>query len=266
MMKVKLRPMVLGVASFLIVAMSIFHIFFSSVSDEYLAHKKTHKLILKERDSKTIELLNEFNEKVKSIKDNKSMLLLSNKLLKDYKNHYKESKIKLKNYNDKKRKLVIEHSFRGRSSFHFWLFIFGLVTALLFFSCKSLYDDIVKGSAYKFQFLSLTGIAVSFFWLIHLFFFTQKDFSQNSYVAFILLCAILSTFFVYFLVKNYTYKDDIILKQLSLIDRIKTIHYPKIAIKALYSERNDRALNSNESVEDNTNAFDKDILVTLNNI
>ncbi len=253
--------------SFVLITMSLFHIFFPPYSSEYLQHKSTLNKIVKNRDSIAFSIIeNHRKSLINNELDSVSLDLISTKLVSDYRTHYENYKTIIKNFNTKKKKLALEHSFLGRKSFHFWVFVFGLVSALMFFSCKSLYSDIVNGSTYRFQFISLTGIAVSFFWMIHLIFFTQKDFSKHNYFLMIIGCACLATFFTYFLVKNYTYKDDIILKQLSLIDKIKTIHYPRVALKALYAERNDKAMLATDTVRENADAFDHDILTTLKDV
>lgn len=245
-----------GIVTFLLVTMSMFHIFFPARS-----------VTLKPNDLEYHKTINERNTLL-----NKHLEDLKNKIITP-ENYYEKTTLLLSDYSQKikilnnKRNLLKKNlSFRGRTSLRFWIFIFGLVSALMFFSCKSLYDDIINGSNYGFQFVSLTGITVAFFWLIHLIFLTQKDFSENSYVLIISLCAWLATFFTYFLVKNYTYKDDIILKQLSLIDKIKTIHYPRVALKALYAERNDKAMLATDTVKENADAFDKDIVSTLKDV
>ncbi|RBW61002.1 hypothetical protein DS884_04005 [Tenacibaculum sp. E3R01] len=235
--------------------MSLFHIFFNKYSDEYNEHYKNYSLIIKERNQVQDSLLKELGNTLTISEYKKARV-----------EKWKLSQNKLKIYTKKKKRLAKEHSFRGRSSFRLWIYMFGLVILGLLFSCKSLYHDIVNGSTFKFQFISITGIAVSFFWVIHLTFLTHNDFSKNSYIIILLVAGALSSCFTYFLVKNYTYKDDLILKQLSLIDRIKTVHYPRVALKALYSERNDKAMLSADSVKENTNAFDDDIVTTLKGV
>ncbi len=252
----KVKATTLGIVAFLLVTMSLFHIFFSSLPTDLQQNNLDYQQVVQNRDNLLQKYLEDLHQGNITISTYYS---LTTQLLRDVK-----KKIHL--LNQEKNSIQQEHSFRGRNSFRFWVFLFGLVIALLFFSCKSLFDDITKGSGYQFQFLSITGIVVSIFWLIHLIFYTQKDFTKNSYIITILICASLSTYFIYFLVKNFTYKDDIILKQLSLIDRIKTIHYPRVALKALYSERNDRAMLSTDTVKENTDNFDKDILNSLKNI
>lgn len=253
--KDNIKSIILGIVAFCMVAMSLFHAPFKRYSKSFLEHKKNYTKIIKERSYLQDSLLNELGATLSITQYKKAK-----------KEYWKLSQNKLKAYTKKKKELITEHSFRGRSSFRFWLFAFGLVIALLFFSCKSLYHDIVNGSTFKFQFISLTGIIVSFFWLTHLLFLTQQDFNTNSYIAILLVAGALSSCFTYFLVKNYTYKDDLILKQLSLIDRIKTVHYPRVALKALYSERNDKAMLSADSVKENANAFDDDIVTTLKGV
>ncbi|WP_408044865.1 hypothetical protein [Tenacibaculum litopenaei] len=260
------KGLFLGMVAFFVVTMSLLHIFFPPFSNEYVAHRKTYKPIIRKRDSTNLALLEQFTDKITTQAKDSVVTELSKQLILEYKNHLDKANLRLQQYTKIKNELVQAQSFRGRSSFRFWIFMFGLTTLSLFFSCKSLFDDLSKGSSYRFQLLSLSGIFVSLFWITHLLFQTEKDFEQNTYVFAILLVALLASIFTYFLIKNYTYKDDIILRQLSLIDRIKTIHYPKVAIKALYSERNDKAMLSTDTVRENADAFDDDIVNTLKEI
>lgn len=236
--------------------MSLFHIFFEAHAPESKAIMLEYNETISYKNTKLNEYLEKLKNKEISTEDYYSF---THNLL-------ETTDSKIKRLSSDRIKVNNDFSFRGRSSFHFWIFVFGLVSALMFFSCKSLYHDIVHGSTFRFQFISLTGIAISFFWMIHLVFLTQKDFSKHNYFFMIIGCAIPATFFTFFLVKNYTYKDDIILKQLSLIDKIKTIHYPRVALKALYAERNDKAMLATDTVKENADAFDDDILTTLKDI
>ncbi|WP_160112013.1 hypothetical protein [Aquimarina sp. AU58] len=176
----------------------------------------------------------------------------------------KTSKQNVAKINAEKRQINRDHSFRGRSSFHFWIFVFGLVTALFFFSCKSLHDDFSRGSTFKFHFVSLTGILVSGFWFIHLIFLTQKDFTQNKYVLILVIAASLFAAFTYFLVKYYTYKDDIIYKKLSFLERIRSIHYPRVAKKAKHAEKAGLVVKSD--LDNDIDEFQNDLRDVVNNI
>jgi len=251
---IKPLPIIKGLVTFVLVTLSLFHIFFSPQSKSQLAHTPKYKQAVKQRDS---------------LQANYLLLLEQGKIsINEYVTKTRElassSKEKLLGLSAKRKELALEHSFRGRSSFHFWVFVFGLVMALFFFSCKSLYDDITKGSTFRFQFVSVTGIVVSFFWFFHLIFLTQSDFTKHNYVTVLLLCAVLCSVFIYFLVKYYSYKDDIILKQLSFIERVKTIHYPNIALKALYAEKYGEPLDSDLSIHSNVGNFEEDLKQTVN--
>lgn len=230
--------------------MSLFHIAFDRNTPEQIAHAPLYKIEAVKRDISIDSLQQLFSEN----------LITKNQYLSQYnitKNYYKES---LKKISGKRKYLARLHSFRGRSSFHFWLAQFGIIMLAFYFCCKSLYNDFVTGSTYKHQLISISGIVVCLFWMAHLIFLTQKDFNANKYILLLILCASLSSVFIYFLVKHYTYKDDIILKQLSFIERIRTIHYPSIAVKAKYAEKYDKSLISENKVEDEINEFQDDLL------
>ena len=79
-----------------------------------------------------------------------------------------------------------------------------------------------------------------------------------------MISAVLSSFFTYFLTKNLTYKEDLILKHLSLIERIKTIHYPLVAAKAKYAEKYGDIGYHASSVEEDAKDFQNDLKTTLN--
>jgi hypothetical protein len=251
----KLKAIIKGIGAFLIVTMSLFHVFFESKSKEQILHAPKYKQEVQVRDKAEEDLLIRFEKDLVSKKE-------FIEELRRQKEHYKSS---LKTLSDKRKALAREHSFRGRSSFHFWLFAFGLVSALFFFSCKSLYDDIVRSSKFKFHLVSISGVIVSCFYFIHLIFLTQNDFNKNKYFIVLLVCAILFSAFTYFLVKNYTYREDIILNQLSFIERIRTIHYPKIAIKARYAEKYGEVLETESNLEEQILDFEKDLINTIKN-
>ncbi|MCH2197104.1 hypothetical protein [Kordia sp.] len=245
-----------GIVMFLIVTMSLFHIFFSAKSPKLAENNAAYKLAINDRNSLQNEYLEALKNKTISIEEYYSSVkeLLS------------KSKEKIGAINDEKRAINFEHSFRGRNSFHFWIFVFGLVSALFFFSCKSLHNDFSRGSTVKFHLVSITGIIISFFWFIHLIFLTQNDFNKNKYIILTIVCASIFSVFTYFLVKYYTYKDQIILKQLSLLQRIKTIYYHDLAVRAVFAEKTGQPLESDKSTKESINEFDTDFMEVVKNI
>ncbi|WP_408032851.1 sensor histidine kinase [Tenacibaculum xiamenense] len=192
-----------GIFAFLMITLSLFHIFFENTSKEQRRIVLKYKNKVKERDKFQVDMLDEFDKgnlsKAKYIDETKKGFL-----------HYKEELIKII---DKKKQLTKEHTFRGRNSFHFWLYVTGIVTLGLFFSVKSLIDDVKRKNPFKQQFLSFTGVIVCIFWLIHHTFLTQKDFSKQNYVGLLILCSLISTAFIFYLIKytlrkkTYTKKD-----------------------------------------------------------
>jgi len=230
--------------------MSLFHYFFDAKSEEQIDHIPKYKIEAIKRDFSIDSLQQLFA--------NNS--ITKNNYLSQYsitKNYYKKS---LKKLSNRRKHLARLHSFRGRSSFHFWLSHFGIISLAFYFCCKSLYNDIVSGSTYKHQLIAVSGIIICLFWYTHLLFLTQKDFNSNKYIGTLFICAVFSSVFTYFLVKHYTYKDDLILKQLSFIERIRTIHYPSIAVKAKYAEKYDKSLISENRVEDDVKEFQDDLV------
>jgi len=229
--------------------MSLFHYFFDAKSKEQILHTPKYKIEAVKRDVSI---------------DSLQLLFANNIITKDHylkqydvtKNYYKKS---LKTLSNKRKYLARQYSFRGRSSFHFWLAQFGIISLAFYFCCKSLYSDFANGSTYRHQLVSVSGIIVCLFWYTHLIFLTQKDFNTNKYVGVLMLCAVLSAVFTYFLVKHYTYKDDIILNQLSFIERIRTIHYPAVAVKAKYAEKYDKAIISITKVDEEISQFQDDL-------
>lgn len=252
----KIFSFIKGVIAFLVVTLSLFHIFLESKSTAQIDYAPKYKEEFQKLHKQNIDYVNQLDSGIISKEE---YIQLAHQHLSSYKPILKE-------ISEKRKQLAEEHSFRGRSSLHFWIFVFGLVAALFFFSCKSLFDDISKGSTFKFQLVSLSGILVSFFWFIHLIFLTQKDFQENNYITAILVCAVLFSFFTYYLLKHYTYKDDIIYRQLSLLQRIKTIHYHNIALKALYAEEKGEPLLSRKDVSKDIQEFQADLKAVTENI
>ncbi|MFC5046945.1 hypothetical protein [Aquimarina hainanensis] len=234
----------------------MFHVFFNSKSPKVPANNKKYNEAIAYRNTTQQKYLEDLKSKKLSVDE---YYTLTKTLI-------NTSKKQIKSINKELGEINKEHSFRGRNSFHFWIFVFGLVTALFFFSCKSLKDDISRGSTFKFQLVSLSGILVSGFWAIHLLFLTQKDFSQNKYLGLIFVCAILFSAFTYFLVKYYTYKDQIIYKQLSFIERIKKIYFAELAFRARYAERVGEAYKSEKTVRDCIDEFQDDLKQVTSNI
>lgn len=252
---------------FSLVSLSLFCVFWNEYPDGYFEHKKNYKSIIKNRNTGFLETISNHQEKLKKLYPNDKILQgLSQDLSKEYNTILESSKTNLREYTKTKKEYELAHSFRGRSSFHFWLMLFGLVSALFYFACKSLFDDISKGSHFRHQFVSIAGLIVSGFWFVHLVFYTQNDFLQNKYIGVILISSVLFSFFTYFLIKYYAYKDQIIYSLLSFIKRVKNKHYKEIAVKALYSEKTGKPLVAKKTTNESIDEFDEDLLTTVKDL
>ncbi|WP_159090887.1 hypothetical protein [Aquimarina aquimarini] len=253
---IKILGAIKGVIAFLAVTLSLFHVFLEPKSQAQIDYAPKYKAEVKRLDSLQLHYINQLENQELTPKEYSVIA----------KKHIASYEPSLKKISSMRGKLAREHSFRGRSSLHFWVFVFGLVTALFFFSCKSLHDDFSRGSTFKFHFVSLTGILVSGFWFVHLIFLTQKDFQQNKYVLILAITASLFAVFTYFLIKYYTYKDQIIYKQLSFIERIKKIYYRDMIFKAMYAEESGKPYKSGKLVDDSIDEFHEDLKKVTENI
>lgn len=242
-------------------------VFFDEYSTEYLNHKKTYKEIIKKRNSDSKNLIYSFSEKLKTEYPNDSNIQnLADKLKEEYDTNFELNRSAIRKYNDVKRSLAGLHSFRGRSSLHFWLAAFGMVTLGFYFSIKSLFDSFSRGSTFKHQLVDLAGVIVCSFWAIHLIFLTQSDFLANRYVGTLLICSVLVSGFIYFTVKYFNYKDIAINKLTNLLIRTKENHFERVAVKAYYAEKNDKSIISLDTIKDNIESFDKDVEDTINQL
>ncbi|CAL2091766.1 conserved membrane hypothetical protein [Tenacibaculum sp. 190524A05c] len=250
-----------------LVVLSLISVFFDEYSPEYLSHKKTYKSIIKKRDRDNRELITSYSDKLKKqFPNDKNIQEIAEQLVIDYDNNYKQSKASIKAYNAKKKELVYAHSFRGRSSFHFWLALFGLVTLGFYFAVKSLFDSFSRGSTFKHQLVDIAGIIVCTFWAVHLIFLTQRDFLTNKYVGTLLLSSVLISGFIYFTVKYFNYKDLAIKNLADLLVRTKEEHYERVAVKAYYAEKNDKPIISLDTTKQNIEDFDKDVEETIKDL
>ena len=252
---IKLTSIIYGIVIFFIVAMSLFQVPFKRYSKEYSKHYKTYSSIIKERNQQQDSLLHELGQTL-TIKEFKLERLQAWNL----------SKKKLEKYIKIKNTLAKEHSFLGRGSFKFWLFIFGLVSLGFYFSLKSLFEDFRKPIRTGHEIISIIGISICLFWYYHLFFQTASDFYNETYLLFKLIVSIAISFFISRLIKYYAIKEGAISSLLNLVFRIKSKHFKKMTVKALYAERYDKSLITLESIKQQSNSFDEDVLKTVNNI
>ncbi len=208
--KTEFKSLLIGIVIFPIIAMSLFHVYFPRHSTELLEHKKLYKPIIAERDITHKKLIDELE---------KGEILVSEYLRLD-KVNTSNSKAKLKSYTKRKNEIIKNDMFLGRASFRYWIFFFGLVLPILYFSFKSLINDINRENKTGHKYISIGGIAVGFFWLYHLLFRTETDFNTQTYFYLILAISLLAGFFTHKLIKYFMKKYD---REESLLRNIRNL-------------------------------------------
>ncbi|WP_299838118.1 hypothetical protein [uncultured Tenacibaculum sp.] len=252
---IKIKSYLIGIGTTLIVSISLFSSPFKRYSEEFLKHKPNYNKIIKSRDFSQDSLLNELG---------KTLSIEQYKL--ERQRSWGKHQEQLREYQKKKKVIVKNHSFRGRTNFKFWLVQFGIIFLGFYMSVKSLYNDLKQPNDTGHKWGSLSAIFVTLFWLYHLFFKTANDFYQETYIISDLLIAVFATFFVRGLIKYYATKKSIISELVDLLIRIKKIHFKGVAVKAKYAEKHDKSLDCIETVDNQIDQFDKDINQTIEKI
>jgi hypothetical protein len=253
----KLISFLKGIALFLIIAMSLLHIFLDEESPEMIEHAKTYRPIINTRNEGYINLLNQL--KNNSISKEDYILSLESVM--------KTAKADLAAYNKKKYELAHEFSFNGRSSFGFWMFVFGLSFSFFVLSIRYTYFNIKNNKAKSlkksFIFESCAWISVSLFWVLHALFATTEDFSSTFYLLMGVLISILMSFAIVLYLKHVSQKQlkvyKIISNLLTLIGDIKVNHYFKMASIA----RND---DNKDTIQEDTKIVEEKILKSLKKV
>jgi len=231
----KIKQIFRGIVLFFLITMSLYHVLFDEFSNEQISHKKTYNPIIVERNSSQDLLLDEFEKN----KITKSEFL---KLYKSQTNFYKE---KINNYNYKKKDLALEHSFNGRNSFHYWLFIFGLSFSFfvlsLRYTFRIIYEHKNKNFKKSLLFEASAWMAVSLFWVSHTVFKKTDDLPTTIYalVTFIICFAI--SFSIFYVLKYMSERKEHTLESyrksivnlVTLISDIRINHYFLMAATAM---------------------------------
>lgn len=246
-MKLKINSIIKGIALFFIIAMSLLHIFLDEQSPEMVSHAKTYRPIINARNEGSQLLL----EQLKNNTITKEEYIIS------YESIMHTAKKDLAAYNKKKYNLAMEFSFNGRSSFSFWMFVFGLSFSFFVLSVRYTYfnfkknkDNTVKRS---FLFESCSWISVSLFWVLHALFATTEDFGTTFYLLLGVLISVLMSFAIVLYLKQAVNKQlkvyRVISNLLTLVGDVKVNHYFKIAKMASNKDNEDSIKNDTKIVE-----------------
>lgn len=233
--------------------MSLFHVPFKSFKQQLEPHKKQYRPIVAQRNKMQDSLLQQLGVTL-NISTYKKLKAAA----------WKGSQEKLKRYTQEKNKLIEEHKFLGNNSFKHWFFRFGLFTTLLYFTIKSLTNDLKATIPTGHQYASIGGISIAVFWLIHVLFIGASDYEIETYFFSILVISVLIGIFVFALAKYFVRKENIVKTLIALVVRLKQKHYRKVLVKALYADKHNKAMISETTLQEEALALDKDILTTIN--
>ncbi|MBC8753919.1 hypothetical protein H2O64_04505 [Kordia sp. YSTF-M3] len=250
-----------GMIIFLIIIMSLIHVYFGNKPDGTRENYLEYKSIIQERDSVQNILLLQLSN---SIINKEQYIEKSNIKSELYSN-------KIKACNKEKRAIINSFKFNGRKSFHYWLFIFGLSFSFFFlairYTYRIIYDHKNTHLKKSLFFEASAWMAVSLFWVIHSVFVKSADLPTFVYASIMLcVCLLISIsifFFIKYLIHRKThtlesYKASIV-RLIELIADIKVDHYFKMAVKAS-TEENEAEINKDAEV------LDKKIFSTLDSI
>ncbi|MFK7749249.1 MAG: hypothetical protein AB8B65_12710 [Kordia sp.] len=244
-----------------IITMSLYHASFPDVPKELESHKYVYKSIIKDRDRIDKELVNK---------------LLSNSLTREeYADtlikHKQLFKQKLRDCNKEKKAIVHNFTFNGRSSFHYWFFVFGLSFSFLILALRYTYKLVykLKGGYLKKSliFESVGWIAISLFWVLHTVFKKTDDLPNSVYILVVFSISILISISIFFLLKHLanrkhhtlkSYKASVI-NLIELVGDIRVNHYFHIAAKAINKD-NEKIISKDSEI------MDKKIFTTLEKV
>ncbi len=169
----------------------------------------THRLFLPADNNPKIIALNEEKKLLEEKWDKKEFLndslFKNNSITKEEYFIIKDLNKKVKSadfrrINNKRKTYVEDFSFNGRSSLHYWLWVFGSFISLLICSCYLALKDAKLKSAGLLKwyepYAGIGFISVSLFWLYHTIFNSTGYFGYSLYILFVVLFIPLS-YFVY---------------------------------------------------------------------
>ena len=198
------KTLLLSTLIILAIAITFLHDYFPNVSREFLDHKKTYKTIIDNRNAAFDKLLTQLEKKNITIEE----FVIS------YKKAKKKSSLELKKFHKIKKKLIVENSYLGYTSFKNFLLgigfpICGLILSLLFLNIviNPIHQKYLKKFylVVSFAFIVCWGywVSWSFLW------FSQDpnrpfDFPKSYYNIALYILPIVLSISAYYLMKYYT--------------------------------------------------------------
>jgi len=156
--------------------MSLIHIIFPEIPKEILEHKLIYKSIIENRNTGEEFLLNQLRHDRITKKEYITAIEI----------HKSESLKEIRQHAKTKRALAYKYSFNGRSSFSYWIFVFGLSLSFFVLTLRYVYFNLIynrfKTLRRALLFESSAWLTVSFFWLLHSVITRTKDCDSTAYL------------------------------------------------------------------------------------
>lgn len=122
----------------------------------------------------------------------------------------------------KKRKIIAnKFSFNGRSSKHYWMWIFGFSLFTFIVSCFLAIKDAKLNNEGLLKwyepYASISFITISLFWLYHAVFMTKLDFIFTTYICFLMIVLFILSYFIYHFLRRSIMIEEGLLQNIRLL-------------------------------------------------
>lgn len=153
--------------------------------------------------------------------------------------------------------------FLGELGWAVGLLLYAFFNLLYIFYLKKGHNNIkIKGRVILHSIMLFIGL----FYTCYVF-YSKKDFSSGWYFMAMILSSIILIIASKFIVDAYLNRMAVLKENMDglirFVFRVRTKHYKKVAVKAMYGQDNGLVLNPTETVEDNINEFEEDFYETL---
>ncbi|MEM9687485.1 MAG: hypothetical protein AAF934_11270, partial [Bacteroidota bacterium] len=147
------------------------------------------------------------------------------------------------------------------------VFFYALVNLISLFYLRTRYK-FIKGEFTGRILLHGTLLFIGCFYTFYVF-YSEDDFDRSWYVTAMVLCTVALVMASKFITESYLsrtrYLRKSIQRLIGLLFRIRSEHYEKVAVKALYAERQNVVL-TEDTVEENHREFNEDFYETMRKI
>lgn len=121
----------------------------------------------------------------------------------------------------KRSKYAKDFSFNGRSSLHYWLWVFGLCITFFIVACYLANKDARLKKAGLLQWYEpwagILFISVSLFWVYHTLFMRHMDFESETYIVVLFVILVPFSYFLYHFIRRIVSVEYRLLENIRLL-------------------------------------------------